>query len=144
MNISGTENLGSLICIFILAYQKYILHALYSLNALSQKVETILSAFWWFFLYSFLIGNWFRLIKNISKFTKNTELIFLLFSPHCSYLCRMQRNKGQFTSSKPIQEDSLSATTSWESNETWCSDGNGSHQQEILLVFLFDVRLNTI
>ncbi|XP_022999963.1 GATA transcription factor 28-like isoform X2 [Cucurbita maxima] len=45
---------------------------------------------------------------------------------------RMQRNKGQFTSSKPIHEDSLSATTSWESNETWCSDGNGSHQQEIL------------
>ncbi|XP_050947365.1 GATA transcription factor 24-like isoform X4 [Cucumis melo] len=45
---------------------------------------------------------------------------------------RMQRNKGQFTSSKPSHEDSSLAMASWESNESWSSDGNGSQQQEIL------------
>lgn len=45
---------------------------------------------------------------------------------------RMQRNKGQFTSSKPIHEDSSLAIASWEPNESWSSDGNGSQQQEIL------------
>ncbi|XP_022954264.1 GATA transcription factor 24-like isoform X1 [Cucurbita moschata] len=45
---------------------------------------------------------------------------------------RMQRNKGQFTSSKPTHEDSSLAITSWESNENWATDGNGSQQQEIL------------
>ncbi|KAL4584533.1 hypothetical protein LXL04_009136 [Taraxacum kok-saghyz] len=40
---------------------------------------------------------------------------------------RMQRNKGQFTSSKPVNEDSA---TSWESNQGWQSDGSGSQHQE--------------
>lgn len=43
---------------------------------------------------------------------------------------RMQRNKGQFTSSKPVHEDSASAATSWDSNQSWRSDGNGSQHQE--------------
>ncbi|KAI3521257.1 hypothetical protein L1887_10718 [Cichorium endivia] len=43
---------------------------------------------------------------------------------------RMQRNKGQFTSSKPIHEDSASAATSWDSNQGWNSDGSGSQHQE--------------
>ncbi|XP_057473045.1 GATA transcription factor 28 isoform X1 [Actinidia eriantha] len=44
---------------------------------------------------------------------------------------RMQRNKGQFTSSKPNQEDSASAATSWDSNHSWGLNGSGSQQQEI-------------
>lgn len=52
----------------------------------------------------------------------------------------MQRNKGQFTSSKPIHEDSSLAIASWEPNESWSSDGNGSQQQEILLVSIYDFR----
>lgn len=43
---------------------------------------------------------------------------------------RMQRNKGQFTSSKPNHDDSASAATSWGSNESGCSDSNGSQHQE--------------
>ncbi|KAJ0695217.1 putative transcription factor TIFY family [Helianthus annuus] len=43
---------------------------------------------------------------------------------------RMQRNKGQFTSSKPVHEDSTSAATSWDSNQSWHSDGNGFQHQE--------------
>ena len=54
----------------------------------------------------------------------------------------MQRNKGQFTSSKPTHEDSSLAITSWESNENWATDGNGSQQQEILLVFIYDFQIN--
>ncbi|KAH7867163.1 hypothetical protein Vadar_029723 [Vaccinium darrowii] len=45
---------------------------------------------------------------------------------------RMQRNKGQFTSSKPIHDESASAVTSWDSNQTWASDGSGSQQQDIV------------
>ena len=62
-----------------------------------------------------------------------------MFSLCCSYSYRMQRNKGQFTSSKPIHEDSSLAMASWEQNESWSSDGNGSQQQEILLVFIYDL-----
>ncbi|KAF9675098.1 hypothetical protein SADUNF_Sadunf10G0196100 [Salix dunnii] len=43
---------------------------------------------------------------------------------------RMQRNKGQFTSLKPNHDDSASAATSWGSNESGCSDSNGSQHQE--------------
>ncbi|XP_015894174.1 GATA transcription factor 28 isoform X1 [Ziziphus jujuba] len=45
---------------------------------------------------------------------------------------RMQRNKGQFTSSKCNNDDSASAVTSWASNEGWGQDGNGSQHQEIV------------
>ncbi|CAH1422953.1 unnamed protein product [Lactuca virosa] len=42
---------------------------------------------------------------------------------------RMQRNKGQFTSSKGVHEES--AATSWDSNQGgWHSDGSGSQHQE--------------
>ncbi|XP_052175766.1 GATA transcription factor 28-like [Diospyros lotus] len=44
---------------------------------------------------------------------------------------RMQRNKGQFTSSKPNHDGSASAVTSWDSNQSWGLDG-GSQQQEII------------
>lgn len=44
---------------------------------------------------------------------------------------RMQRNKGQFTSSKPNHDDSASAVSSWDSNQSWGTDGNGSHVQDI-------------
>ncbi|XP_076955143.1 GATA transcription factor 28-like [Bidens hawaiensis] len=40
---------------------------------------------------------------------------------------RMQRHKGQFTSSKPTHED---ASTSWDSNQSWHSDGSGNQHQE--------------
>ncbi|KAH8497623.1 hypothetical protein H0E87_020057 [Populus deltoides] len=43
---------------------------------------------------------------------------------------RMQRNKGQFTSSKPNHDDSASAAASWGSNESGGSDSNGSQHQE--------------
>ncbi|OMO76114.1 Zinc finger, GATA-type [Corchorus capsularis] len=42
---------------------------------------------------------------------------------------RMQRNKGQFTSSKPNTDDSAS---SWGSNQSLGGDGNGSQNQEIV------------
>ncbi|KAJ7952052.1 GATA transcription factor [Quillaja saponaria] len=45
---------------------------------------------------------------------------------------RMQRNKGQFTSSKSNLDDSATAATSWGANETWASDRNGSQQQNIV------------
>ncbi|XP_007023733.2 PREDICTED: GATA transcription factor 28 [Theobroma cacao] len=45
---------------------------------------------------------------------------------------RMQRNKGQFTSSKPNTDDSVSAASSWGSNQSWGADGNGSQNQEIV------------
>ncbi|KAJ4958477.1 hypothetical protein NE237_025588 [Protea cynaroides] len=41
---------------------------------------------------------------------------------------RMQRNKGQFTSSKMNRDDSSSAMTNWDGNEHWGSDGNGLQQ----------------
>ncbi|KAI3455727.1 hypothetical protein Pfo_012390 [Paulownia fortunei] len=44
---------------------------------------------------------------------------------------RMQRNKGQFTSSKPTHDDSASAVSSWDSNQSWGTDGNGSQVQDI-------------
>ncbi|KAJ8760049.1 hypothetical protein K2173_010905 [Erythroxylum novogranatense] len=44
---------------------------------------------------------------------------------------RMQRNKGQFTSSKPNQDDSASAVTSWGSNESFGSESNGSQQDAV-------------
>ncbi|KAL0319531.1 UNVERIFIED_CONTAM: GATA transcription factor 28 [Sesamum angustifolium] len=43
----------------------------------------------------------------------------------------MQRNKGQFTSSKPNHDDSASAASSWDSNQSWGADGNGSQVQDI-------------
>ncbi|XP_057769853.1 GATA transcription factor 28 [Salvia miltiorrhiza] len=42
---------------------------------------------------------------------------------------RMQRNKGQFTSSKPNQDDSPSAVANWD--PSWGADGDGSHAQNI-------------
>ncbi|XP_074268067.1 GATA transcription factor 28-like [Silene latifolia] len=44
---------------------------------------------------------------------------------------RMQRNKGQFTSSKPGNDDSSSAVTSWESNQSWGPDGSVAPLQEV-------------
>ncbi|XP_021720325.1 GATA transcription factor 24-like isoform X2 [Chenopodium quinoa] len=44
---------------------------------------------------------------------------------------RMQRNKGQFTSSKPNQDESSSGATSWESNQNWGPDGPLPIQQEV-------------
>lgn len=44
---------------------------------------------------------------------------------------RMQRNKGQFTSSKTTHDDSASAVSSWDSNQSCGTDGNGSQVQEI-------------
>ncbi|KAL2932894.1 GATA transcription factor 28 [Bienertia sinuspersici] len=44
---------------------------------------------------------------------------------------RMQRNKGQFTSSKPSQDESSSGATSWESNQNWGPDGPLPLQQEV-------------
>lgn len=44
---------------------------------------------------------------------------------------RMQRHKGQFTSSKQFQDDSASAVTSWDSNQSWGADGSGSQEQDI-------------
>ncbi|KAM7258232.1 hypothetical protein ACFE04_013973 [Oxalis oulophora] len=43
---------------------------------------------------------------------------------------RMKRNKGQFTSAKPNNEDSALAASNWDSNQEWGSDG--SHNQETL------------
>ncbi|CAK9146085.1 unnamed protein product [Ilex paraguariensis] len=43
---------------------------------------------------------------------------------------RMQRNKGQFTSSKPHQDES--AVASWDSNQTWGSEGSRSQHQGIV------------
>lgn len=54
---------------------------------------------------------------------------FLIVLLNC---CRMQRNKGQFTSSKCNNEDSTSAVRSWDSNDSWSQDGNGSQHQEIV------------
>ncbi|CAA2989722.1 GATA transcription factor 28 isoform X1 [Olea europaea var. sylvestris] len=44
---------------------------------------------------------------------------------------RMQRNKGQFASSKPSNDDSASAVSSWGSNQNWGADGTSSQIQEI-------------
>ncbi|CAO2824597.1 unnamed protein product [Amaranthus hypochondriacus] len=44
---------------------------------------------------------------------------------------RMQRNKGQFTSSKPSQDESSSGATSLESNQSWGPDGPVPLQQEV-------------
>ncbi|KAL1292632.1 GATA transcription factor 28 isoform X1 [Arachis ipaensis] len=41
---------------------------------------------------------------------------------------RMQRNKGQFTSSKPNHDESASGAANWGANESWSSDNNGSQQ----------------
>lgn len=45
---------------------------------------------------------------------------------------RMQRNKGQFTSSKSNNDDSASAVTTWGSNHSWGPDNNGTQHQETL------------
>ncbi|MED6218926.1 hypothetical protein PIB30_031155 [Stylosanthes scabra] len=45
---------------------------------------------------------------------------------------RMQRNKGQFTSSKPNHDESGSGAGNWGTNESWSSDNNGSQQQDIV------------
>ncbi|XP_027123490.1 GATA transcription factor 28-like isoform X1 [Coffea arabica] len=44
---------------------------------------------------------------------------------------RMQRNKGQFTSSKPSNDDAASAASSWDSNQNWGLDASASQNQEI-------------
>ncbi|KAK4479224.1 hypothetical protein RD792_014735 [Penstemon davidsonii] len=44
---------------------------------------------------------------------------------------RMQRKKGQFTSSKPSHDDSASAGSSWESSQRLGTDGNGSQTPDI-------------
>ncbi|GMH03864.1 hypothetical protein Nepgr_005703 [Nepenthes gracilis] len=44
---------------------------------------------------------------------------------------RMQRNKGQFTSSKPNHDDTPSAATGWDSNPSWGTDGNVAQLQEV-------------
>ncbi|KAJ4962772.1 hypothetical protein NE237_022711 [Protea cynaroides] len=41
---------------------------------------------------------------------------------------RMQRNKGQFTSSKTNRDDSSSSITNWDGNQQWGLDGNGPQQ----------------
>lgn len=41
---------------------------------------------------------------------------------------RMQRNKGQFTSSKPNQDESAT-TSNWDSSQGWTSNGGGSQIQ---------------
>lgn len=43
---------------------------------------------------------------------------------------RMQRNKGQFTSSKSNHDESSSAA-SWDSNQNWGADGSVPPQQEV-------------
>ncbi|RVW83689.1 GATA transcription factor 24 [Vitis vinifera] len=53
---------------------------------------------------------------------------FLITSVFVS--CRMQRNKGQFTSSKSNHDDSASTTPGWESS--WGMAGNGPINQEIV------------
>ncbi|XP_052735915.1 GATA transcription factor 28 isoform X1 [Vigna angularis] len=45
---------------------------------------------------------------------------------------RMQRNKGQFTSSKSNHDESASAATNWGPNENWSAENNGSQQQDIV------------
>lgn len=45
---------------------------------------------------------------------------------------RMQRNKGQFTSSKSNHDEFASGMTSWDSNQSWGPGGNASPRQEIL------------
>ncbi|KAF8021699.1 hypothetical protein BT93_G1985 [Corymbia citriodora subsp. variegata] len=45
---------------------------------------------------------------------------------------RMQRNKGQFSSSKSNNDESSSAVTTWESNQSWGPESNGSQHPEIL------------
>ncbi|KAJ7962681.1 GATA transcription factor [Quillaja saponaria] len=45
---------------------------------------------------------------------------------------RMQRNKGQFTSSKSNHDDSATADTNWGASESWASDSNGAQQQDII------------
>lgn len=44
---------------------------------------------------------------------------------------RMQRNKGQFTSSKSNHDESSSAATSWDSNQNWGADGSLPPHQEV-------------
>ncbi|CAK7323720.1 unnamed protein product [Dovyalis caffra] len=60
------------------------------------------------------------------RYTVRKELAYAVASGYC----RMQRNKGQFTSSKSNHDDSASAATSWGSNESGASDSNGSQHQE--------------
>ncbi|XP_030470906.1 GATA transcription factor 28 isoform X2 [Syzygium oleosum] len=45
---------------------------------------------------------------------------------------RMQRNKGQFSSSKSNNDESSLAVTTWESNQSWEPESNGSQHQKIL------------
>ncbi|KAL7140552.1 hypothetical protein ABFS83_09G126900 [Erythranthe nasuta] len=44
---------------------------------------------------------------------------------------RMQRKKGQFTSSKPTHDDCTSGGSSWDSGQNWGADGSGSQVQDI-------------
>ncbi|XP_060206092.1 GATA transcription factor 24 isoform X2 [Lycium barbarum] len=43
---------------------------------------------------------------------------------------RMQRNKGQFTSSKPNGDDSSATASNWEENQGWGLDGSGTQSHE--------------
>ncbi|KAI6672098.1 hypothetical protein NL676_006983 [Syzygium grande] len=45
---------------------------------------------------------------------------------------RMQRIKGQFSSSKSNNDESSLAVTTWESNQSWEPESNGSQHQKIL------------
>ncbi|XP_028776848.1 GATA transcription factor 28 [Neltuma alba] len=45
---------------------------------------------------------------------------------------RMQRNKGQFTSSKSNPDESAPAATNLGTNENWTSDNIGSQQQDVV------------
>jgi len=44
----------------------------------------------------------------------------------------MQRNKGQFTSSKSNNDESASNATNWGMDENWTADNSGSQQQDIV------------
>jgi len=55
---------------------------------------------------------------------------------------RMQRNKGQFTSSKSNHDDSSSAATSWDSNQNWGADGAVPPQQEVWCVICLPCYVN--
>lgn len=49
-----------------------------------------------------------------------------------SDFCRMQRNKGQFTSAKSNHDESTSAAIDCGTSEGWTGDNNGSQQQDIV------------
>ncbi|TXG69527.1 hypothetical protein EZV62_004462 [Acer yangbiense] len=70
-----------------------------------------------------------KFCKGIYVACLNWYIMFSFVHIFC-YSCRMQRNKGQFTSSKSNNEDSASAVSSWGSDQSWGADGNGPQIQE--------------